>query len=246
MALSEEEVREFRRRIDAALARGDLGDWATKFLRDIRWRMDQHGSNTRLSVKQWNKLQELTGSIRVPNPTIRHSTSAVRRSTKGSSLRPNIQMPHIAIFVALLVAAGALAYPLFAGGSLFFGNSWIPFTVTDGDTIRFWGRPTGTRLVGFNTPETFTPQCERERELGTRATDRLKELIATTSIEISEVPCACEPGTEGTSACNFGRTCAIMRANGRNVGDILISEGLAARFVCGRTSCPRLPRPWCP
>jgi len=29
-----------------------------------------------------------------------------------------------------------------------------------------------------------------------------------------------------------------------DVGDILISEGLARRFVCGATSCPRR-RPWC-
>jgi hypothetical protein len=26
----------------------------------------------------------------------------------------------------------------------------------------------------------------------------------------------------------------------------LIAEGLAVPFVCGATSCPKTPRPWCP
>jgi len=34
-------------------------------------------------------------------------------------------------------------------------------------------------------------------------------------------------------------------SNGVDVGTTLVSEGLAVRFVCGATSCPRLPRPWC-
>ena len=119
------------------------------------------------------------------------------------------------------------------------------FTVTDGDTIRILGRSNGTRLVGFNTPETFQPRCQREQDLGMRATARLKELVNNSEMELSEVPCACAPGTHGTDACNFGRSCAVLRVNGRNVGDILISEGLAVRFTCGRTSCPPMRRPWC-
>ena len=119
------------------------------------------------------------------------------------------------------------------------------FTVTDGDTIRIFGERKGTRLVGFNTPETFRPSCTKELELGKRATARLKELVATSSVEIEKVPCACKPGTQGTDACNFGRSCAKLRVDGRNVGQILISEGLAAPFSCGPTSCPPLPRPWC-
>ena len=117
--------------------------------------------------------------------------------------------------------------------------------LTDGDTIRLHGEKKGTRLVGFNTPETFKPTCDRGLELGRRATARLKELVATAKLELKKIPCACEPGTEGTDACNFGRSCGILRADGRDVGQILISEGLAAPFRCGLTSCPPTPRPWC-
>lgn len=53
------------------------------------------------------------------------------------------------------------------------------------------------------------------------------------------------PGTEGTSLCNYGRSCGTLRAGGRDVGSILKDEGLAVAFVCGRTSCPPTPRPWC-
>lgn len=39
--------------------------------------------------------------------------------------------------------------------------------------------------------------------------------------------------------------CGDLRINGVDVGSTLIDEGLAVRFVCGATSCPALPRPWC-
>jgi len=64
-------------------------------------------------------------------------------------------------------------------------------------------------------------------------------------LEITPVRCACEPGTEGTQACNFARSCGTLRAKGRDVGDILISEGLAVPFRCGSESCPPVQRPWC-
>jgi len=61
---------------------------------------------------------------------------------------------------------------------------------------------------------------------------------------LTRVPCACRPGTEGTSACNYGRLCARLTVGGRDVGAIMIGEGLARPYVCGGTSCP--PRAgWC-
>lgn len=124
-------------------------------------------------------------------------------------------------------------------------NHGLQFTVTDGDTIRIHGERKGTRLVGFNAPETFKPRCTKELDLGKRATARLKELVATSTVEVEIVPCACKPGTQGTDACNFGRSCARLRVDRRDVGQILIAEGLAVPFTCGPTSCPPLPRPWC-
>jgi endonuclease YncB( thermonuclease family) len=115
--------------------------------------------------------------------------------------------------------------------------------VVDGDTIRF-----GTqvyRLVGFDTPETgLQSRCERERTLAAAATRRLRQLVAGGGLSLERVPCACQPGTEGTQRCNYGRLCGVLTARGRDVGATLIAEGLARRYECGARSCPRRES-WC-
>jgi endonuclease YncB( thermonuclease family) len=114
--------------------------------------------------------------------------------------------------------------------------------VLDGDTIRFAGET--FRLVGFDAPETYRARCPSERELGNRATLRLKQIVAGGGLDFQRVACSCRPATEGTMRCNYGRSCGVLNVYGKDVGAMLIAEGLARAFVCGRTSCP--PRePWC-
>ena len=118
-------------------------------------------------------------------------------------------------------------------------------SVIDGDTIRLHHKRPDVRLAGFNAPETRRAVCTSERELGGKATARLRELVRAGSLDFEYLPCACRPGTEGTDACNYGRRCGVLKANGRDVGAILISEKLAVPFQCGTTRCPPTPRPWC-
>lgn len=118
------------------------------------------------------------------------------------------------------------------------------FTITDGDTIRL-DDGTRVRLNGFNAPESIKPQCDREAILGNRAKERLQELSTTGRTHVTRIDCSCRPGTEGTPKCNYGRSCGVLTVNGRDVGQILISEGLAVPYQCGPTNCPRSPRPWC-
>ena len=100
-------------------------------------------------------------------------------------------------------------------------------------------------LVGFNTPEFgLNAQCSSERALAAKATDRLQQLLAKGEPNLQRVACACDPGTEGTRRCNHGRLCGRLTVDGRDVGSILIAEGLAERFECGATSCPRRKN-WC-
>jgi endonuclease YncB( thermonuclease family) len=117
--------------------------------------------------------------------------------------------------------------------------------VIDGDTIRVFQKQPNVRLVGFNAPETRKAQCNAERGLGARATRRVRDLVRGGNLDFEFVACSCPAGTEGTPACNYGRRCGTLKADGKDVGAILIAEGLAVAFQCGATSCPKTPRPWC-
>jgi endonuclease YncB( thermonuclease family) len=117
--------------------------------------------------------------------------------------------------------------------------------VIDGDTIRVYQQEPNVRLVGFNAPETRRAACEVERERGAKATRRVRDLVREGDLDFIYVRCSCPAGTEGTQACNYGRDCGTLKSHGRDVGAILIEEGLAVPFVCGTTRCPKTPRPWC-
>jgi endonuclease YncB( thermonuclease family) len=117
--------------------------------------------------------------------------------------------------------------------------------VIDGDTIRIRQQRPYICLVGFNAPETRRAQCASERALGDRATALLRDLVRFSQLDFEFVACACPPGTEATPSCNYGRRCGILKADGRDVSTILISEKLAAPFVCGQTRCPPTPKLWC-
>jgi micrococcal nuclease len=93
------------------------------------------------------------------------------------------------------------------------------FIVVDGDTIK---APYGVtyRLMGFDAPETHRAKCAAERELGFIAKHRLEELLATSEVKV----------LESGKIDRYGRTLANVTANGRDVGAILIGEGLARPY----------------
>jgi endonuclease YncB( thermonuclease family) len=144
-------------------------------------------------------------------------------------------MHRFAILITLAIALPAIAEPI----------NPEDIRVIDGDTIRVYHQQPNVRLVGFNAPETRRAECEAEAELGARATRRLRDLIRAGHLEFQYVQCSCSSGMEGTFACNYGRDCGTLKSNGRDVGAILIEEGLAVPFVCGATHCPKTPKPWC-
>ncbi len=115
--------------------------------------------------------------------------------------------------------------------------------VIDGDTITVNGKT--VHLVGFITPETREAQCKAERDLGDKAAKRLRELIQAGSLDFTPVMCSCPGATLGKLFCNFGRTCGTLKANGRDVGDVLVEEGLAATYSCRNGHCPKTTRLWC-
>lgn len=251
-----------RNDIEAALLGQNLTAWQRTFLTDIHARLERSGGQARLSDKQWQKIFEILGRpsnvIALPprpatNYPSRHQPKKSFRprfSRAGTRLRWRLRSLAIGFLVVAAVAVGQQVFDL--GREQFQlapatmrASQQQEFTVTDGDTVHVVGEAAGTRLVGFNTPEKFSPECEYEREQGERASARLRELVAHGTTRLTKVPCACPSGTEGTDKCNYGRSCGVLRLDGKDVGSILISEGLAVPFVCGKTSCPPTPRPWC-
>ena len=116
-------------------------------------------------------------------------------------------------------------------------NSPITIFAVDGDTVRYQGMV--YRLVGFDTPERGDKaRCDDERRRAEAATKRLRELIAGGEPRLQRVACACRLGEEGTSHCNYGRLCGLLSVGGRDVGQLLIGEGLARPYVCSGTRCP--------
>lgn len=267
MPIPQNEVDRYQEAITKALAGSSLSTWQRSFLANMHDRFTKDGTRTRLSDKQFAKLKETLAPYLQPRevptraPTQKKNLSFRPKPRRSlPSLRTVVRRTRTslrsAILLIILVAGGLgaiLSGPDYSGSdsrsaptSRTVFTSANDFRVTDGDTVHLIGAATGTRLVGFNTPETFQPRCNRGLALGERATFRLKELIMQSGrVELRLVQCACEPGTQGTERCNFGRSCGVLRVDGHDVGDILIAEGLAARFRCGRTSCPPTPRPWC-
>lgn len=96
--------------------------------------------------------------------------------------------------------------------------------VVDGDTL--WMEGQKYRLAGYDTPEPYTNICGGQREvaLAHRATARFIQLLNTTEIKIYSA------GGRG----RYGRDLITITSNGRDIGDILVSEGLARHWPDGR------------
>lgn len=95
--------------------------------------------------------------------------------------------------------------------------------IVDGDTI--WLEGNNLRLESFDTPEPYNDICggQVEVDLAHQASRRLRELLNQNPFTV-----------ETHGADRYGRTLATIRIGGRDVGDILISEGLARRWPNGR------------
>jgi len=264
MTYTEEELQSLSARVDAALARGTLGAWETRFLQDMQGKFRRDGAKVRLSDKQSQKLIDVLNRSASPTqfrgPTFRNRYPRKRRSFLarearyfGFRLRRDLTIAGLLILVlglhqlfkdfAPLVSLPSGSPAVEASGIAPQTTARGEIRVIDGDTVDLRGEH--FRLIGLNTPETFEPRCDQELALGTKAKERLRELLSFGSATLTKVPCSCPPGTEGTSKCNFGRSCGVLVIDGRDVANTLVSEGLAVAFHCGSTSCPPLPRPWC-
>ena len=259
--LEREEYEFLRGRVDHILVFGRPTAWQRRFLEDMRAKLARFGVRTRLSDKQLSTLRQLAHSAHVirqptaPRPYQRRSWME-RQSRYFVRKMASYAFGFALMAVIITVTSIANKVTLPSWGSKAEATTQTvstlssqavhqSFSIIDGDTLRL-SDGSRMRLVGFNTPEKGDrAECAREAELSARATARLKQLVASSQAGVTQVACACPPGTEGTKKCNYGRSCGTLTADGRDVGDILIAEGLAVPFVCTGWGCPPTPRPWC-
>ena len=101
--------------------------------------------------------------------------------------------------------------------------------VTDGDTFRarveIWPgieTVTAVRLRGIDTPE-LRGKCQAEKDKAIAARERLRALLAAGPVQLFHV----EPDKYS------GRVDATVTVNGRELGQVLVSEGLARPYTGG-------------
>lgn len=123
----------------------------------------------------------------------------------------------------MFVAGSALATDLEMCGNR--PNTAEKTCVVDGDTL--WLNGENIRLKDFDTPEPQTQICGGAAEvaLAHQASARLLDLLNGNIWTIERF---------GYDSTRSRRTLATIRINGRDVGDILIAEGLARRWPDGR------------
>jgi endonuclease YncB( thermonuclease family) len=99
--------------------------------------------------------------------------------------------------------------------------------VVDGDTFYIGGQK--VRIADIDAPETHDYRCQSELELGERAARDLQALLNSGAVTMTRID---------RDRDVYGRMLRNVRVNGRDVGEALISAGVARAYVGGR-------RPWC-
>ncbi|BBF92153.1 thermonuclease family protein [Blastochloris tepida] len=99
--------------------------------------------------------------------------------------------------------------------------------VVDGDT--FWFRGEKIRVADIDAPELSPPRCPHEAQLGEAAKHRLLRLL-------NDGPFSLTVGFRDED--QYGRKLRTIYRNGKSLGDVLVSEGLARPWTGSRRS-------WC-
>ena len=99
--------------------------------------------------------------------------------------------------------------------------------VVDGDT--FWFRGEKIRIADIDTPELSPPRCQRERERGLAAKQRLLDILNSGPVSFK---------VAARNEDRFGRKLRIVYRDRHSVGDMLVAKGLARKWQGSRRS-------WC-
>lgn len=130
-------------------------------------------------------------------------------------------MKKILLIILLFITANANAATLY---------KWSVYKVADGDTVEFnapWllpelGNHISVRIFGIDTPEkTAYAKCPTERAFGLKASEYTKKLIKEAKV--------IEVSVKGFDKYG-GRILGNIYVDGKSIGDLLISNGLAKPY----------------
>lgn len=122
-----------------------------------------------------------------------------------------------------------LAAPLLTALLLLPGGRGL--AIVDGDTLDIAGER--IRIANIDAPEIHQAKCPDEKARGLEAKARLRQLVTGALLAISRG----DP-QDGRLKDWRGRTLALIVVDGRDVGQVLIEEGLARPWTGKRL-------PWC-
>jgi endonuclease YncB( thermonuclease family) len=163
---------------------------------------------------------------------VRHDRFTRRRSQRSMGLGP---------WLAAAVAAGLaigiygvpspnLAHPASAPVRASFSYCYSgggTNCVVDGDT--FWIGGEKVRIAGIDAPETHPPRCDYEAQLGNEATEKLHALLNSGAVTMTSID---------RDRDVYGRLLRDVQVNGTDVGEAMVSAGVAREWVGHR-------EPWC-
>ena len=99
--------------------------------------------------------------------------------------------------------------------------------VVDGDTFYLNGEK--VRIAGIDAPETHPPRCDYEARLGNEATEKLQALLNSGAVTMTSID---------RDRDVYGRLLRNVAVNGADVGEAMVSAGVAREYGSGRRS-------WC-
>ncbi len=110
--------------------------------------------------------------------------------------------------------------------------------VVDGDTVELgcpdavWpgGRADAARIVGYDSPELFSPQCPAEEEAATEAKAALARLLRQGEALVGGAG-TLEVAFLGTDT--YGRWLVDMRVGGERVSTVMVAGGHGRRYLGG-------------
>lgn len=194
--------------------------------------MERHGS-----PRRWTRLDDFGPDARnrVSGPGDARRRRTRRRATRYGSLWLG------AILAGIVIGSGAVdelfgdrreisAAAAAAATSASFGfchEGGGRTCVVDGDTFYLNGEK--VRIAGIDAPETHPSRCPREAELGEAATERLHVLLNSGPLELTSID---------RDRDRHGRLLRNVSVAGRDVGEMLIAEGVARPYGGRRRS-------WC-